>query len=104
MGTNVGGSTRIGLLRSCMTIRNQPTECFTQSLTAEWALSLIFIFFGCVCLTTALAVTILSQWQRGFEKYSRWAGFQLPNNYTVGISYIFFVMAIWITVISELFA
>ena len=144
------GSTRIGLLRSCMTIRNKPTECFTQSLTVEWAFSLIFIFLGCVCLTTALAVTIISQWERGVERYSRWAGFfaviffclaailfpvgfsineiggapfqvslilqnyllvnsktiflQLPNNYTVGISYIFFVMAIWITVISELFA
>ena len=114
-----------------MTIRNKPTECFTQTLTVEWAFSLIFIFCGCVCLTSALAVTIISQWERSVEKYSRWAGFfaviffclaailfpvgfsideiggapfQLPNNYTVGISYIFFVMAIWITVISELFA
>ena len=69
------GSTRIGLLRSCMTIRNKPTECFTQSLTVEWAFSLIFIFLGCVCLTTALAVTIISQWERGVERYSRWAGF-----------------------------
>ena len=30
--------------------------------------------------------------------------FQLPNNFTVGLSYIFFVMAIWITLVSELFA
>ena len=29
--------------------------------------------------------------------------YQLPNNFQVGLSYIFFVMALWITVISELF-
>ena len=30
--------------------------------------------------------------------------YQLPSSYQVGISYIFFVLALWITVISELFA
>ena len=32
------------------------------------------------------------------------APYQLPNSSQVGLSYIFFVMALWITVISELFA
>ena len=32
------------------------------------------------------------------------APYQLPNSYQVGIAYIFFVMALWVTVISELFA
>jgi len=30
--------------------------------------------------------------------------YQLPNSFQVGLSYIFFVLALWITVISELFA
>lgn len=30
--------------------------------------------------------------------------YQLPNSHQVGISYILFVLALWITVISELFA
>lgn len=30
--------------------------------------------------------------------------YQLPNSHQVGISYIMFVLALWITVISELFA
>jgi lariat debranching enzyme len=30
--------------------------------------------------------------------------YQLPNSFTVGFSYIFFVLALWTTVISELFA
>jgi len=30
--------------------------------------------------------------------------YQLPSSYHVGISYIFFVLALWITVVSELFA
>lgn len=30
--------------------------------------------------------------------------YQLPNSHQVGIAYILFVLALWITVISELFA
>jgi lariat debranching enzyme len=30
--------------------------------------------------------------------------YQLPNSHQVGVSYILFVLALWITVISELFA
>merc|ERR1712061_447687 len=124
------GSTRIGLLRSCMTLRNRPTECFVQNLTPEWALSLICIFSGCLCLTTTLGLIIVTQWDRSLQQYARWFGFlaviffclaailfpigfsineiggapyQLPSNFSVGISYIFFVMSIWITVVSELF-
>lgn len=73
--SNVGGSTRIGLLRTCMTIRNRSTQCFSQDLTVEWTFALIFIFSGCVCLTTALGLTVAAQWDRTVERYSRWAGF-----------------------------
>ncbi|RWS23605.1 hypothetical protein B4U80_09598 [Leptotrombidium deliense] len=30
--------------------------------------------------------------------------YQLPSSHQVGISYIFFVLSLWITVVSELFA
>lgn len=30
--------------------------------------------------------------------------YQLPNSHQVGLSYIMFVLALWITVVSELFA
>lgn len=30
--------------------------------------------------------------------------YQLPNSHQVGISYILFVLSLWVTVISELFA
>ena len=58
-----------------MTIRNRQTQCFAQDLTLEWTFSLIFIFCGCVCLTSTLGLTIAAQWDRSVERYSRWAGF-----------------------------
>lgn len=30
--------------------------------------------------------------------------YQLPSSHQVGISYIFFILALWLTVVSELFA
>lgn len=32
------------------------------------------------------------------------SAYQLPASFRIGMSYIFFVLALWITVISELFA
>ncbi|EEB09991.1 conserved hypothetical protein [Pediculus humanus corporis] len=73
----------------------------------------------------------ISYWDANIITYARWVGFtsmvlfcmaaiifpmgfhideiggqpyQLPNSHQVGLSYILFVMALWITVISELFA
>ena len=65
-----------------MTLRNRPTECFVQNLTPEWALSLICIFSGCLCLTTTLGLIIVTQWDRSLQQYARWFGF-LAGKYLV---------------------
>ena len=71
-----------------MTIRNRQTQCFAQDLTLEWTFSLIFIFCGCVCLTSTLGLTIAAQWDRSVERYSRWAGF-LAGTYEYLICLLF---------------
>ncbi len=50
------------------------------------------------CLAAVIFPCGFSMEQIGGEAY------QLPGNYQVGISYIFFVMSLWLTVVSELFA
>ena len=50
------------------------------------------------CLAAVIFPIGFNMDQIGGEAY------QLPSSYQVGISYIFFVLALWITVISELFA
>jgi len=88
------------------------------------------IFLGSVGLTTTLVLLLASIWERGCITFARYIGFvsmilyclaavvfpmgfyipqiggeayQLPNSHEVGFSYILFVLALWITVISELF-
>jgi hypothetical protein len=56
--------------------------------------SLVVLF----CLAAVIFPLGFSMSEIGGEPY------QLPNSYQVGLSYIFFVLALWITVISELFA
>ncbi|XP_014608121.1 uncharacterized protein C16orf52 homolog A isoform X2 [Polistes fuscatus] len=123
--TDVGGDTRLGLMLSCMTLYNRPQVCYTPDLKPEWLLALIFILVGCILITTTIILLISSHWDRNVIPYARWVGFtatavlfpmgfyideiggqpyQLPNSHQVGISYILFVLALWITVISELFA
>lgn len=129
--TDVGGETRLGLMWTCMTLYNRPYQCFTPELQPEWLLALICIFVGCICITTAIILLASSNWDRDVIPYARWVGFtamvlfclaavifplgfhideiggqpyQLPNSHQVGFSYIMFVLALWITVISELFA
>ena len=97
----------------------------------EWLLALICIFVGCICITTTIILLASSTWDRNVIPYARWVGFtamvlfclaavifplgfhtdeiggqayQLPNTYKIGVSYITFVLALWITVVSELFA
>lgn len=125
------GETRLGLMWTCMTLYNRPQVCFTPELQPEWLLALICIFVGCICITTAIILLASSNWDRDVIPYARWVGFtamvlfclaavifplgfhvdeiggqpyQLPNSHQVGFSYIMFVLALWITVISELFA
>ena len=127
---NMTGETRLGLTRTCLTLYNRPQTCFTPTLNPEWLFTFVAIFGGCVCLTTSIVLIIASHWDRTVAPYAKWFGFaavivfclasivfplgftvdeiggvpyQLPNNFQVGLSYIFFVMALWITVISELF-
>ena len=50
------------------------------------------------CLAAVLFPVGFDMDQIGGTKY------QLPNNFQVGISYIFFILALWLTVVSELFA
>ena len=159
------GDTRLGLMRTCLTLHNRPQQCYNSELNSSWLFTLIAIFAGCICLTITIVLMIVSHWDRTVAPYAKWIGFsagnfpfkncferngskilydyqfrkyyniyfiyfsvilfclasivfpigfsvdeiggapyQLPNSSQVGLSYIFFVMALWITVISELFA
>nr|CAD7575046.1 unnamed protein product [Timema californicum] len=125
------GNTRLGLMWTCMRLHNRPQVCFPPNLQPEWLLTLVCIFVGCICITTTIIMLALSHWDRNVVPYARWVGFtamvlfclaavifpmgfhvdeiggqpyQLPNSHQVGVSYILFVLALWITVISELFA
>ena len=157
------GDTRLGLMRTCLTLNDRPQECYNSELNTPWLFTLVAIFSGCICLTVTIVLMVISHWDRTVGPYAKWIGFsagkkdkylifitiginfnisflskriinlylfsvilfclasivfpigfsvdeiggapyQLPNSSQVGLSYIFFVMALWITVISELFA
>uniref|UniRef100_A0A0K8TKB7 Putative conserved plasma membrane protein n=1 Tax=Tabanus bromius TaxID=304241 RepID=A0A0K8TKB7_TABBR len=129
--TDEGGEIKLGLMWTCMTLYNRPQVCFTPELQPEWLLSLVFISVGCICITVTIILLASSNWDRNVIPYARWVGFtamvlfclaavvfplgfrieeiggqpyQLPNTYKIGISYIMFILALWITVASELFA
>ncbi|KAH8364362.1 uncharacterized protein C16orf52 homolog A [Drosophila suzukii] len=125
------GDIRLGLMWTCMTLYNRPQVCYTPDLQPEWLIALICIFVGCICVTTTVILLASSSCNRNVIPYARWVGFtamvlfcmaavvfplgfhveeiggqayQLPNTFKIGISYIMFVLALWITVVSELFA
>ncbi|KAH8360474.1 uncharacterized protein C16orf52 homolog A [Drosophila serrata] len=125
------GDIRLGLMWTCMTLYNRPQVCYTPDLQPEWLVALICIFMGCICVTTTVILLASSSCNRNVISYARWVGFtamvlfcmaavvfplgfhieeiggqayQLPNTFKIGISYIMFVLALWITVVSELFA
>ncbi|XP_064459814.1 uncharacterized protein C16orf52 homolog B-like [Ornithodoros turicata] len=129
--SDVGGSLRLGLLQTCVSGGSRRTACFPPRLQPEWLLTLVCILVGCICVTAATVLLALSRWSVRVLPYARWMGFsamllfclaavifpigftmdeiggepyQLPSSHQVGLSYIFFVLALWITVISELFA
>lgn len=116
---------------SCITIYNRKSTCSTPQLSTEWLITLILILIGCILLFTVVVLLIASRWDRQVIFYARWIGFtamvifclaavifplgfyvesigglayQLPSSHQVGISYIFFILALWLTVVSELFA
>jgi modulator of smoothened protein len=115
----------------CLTLFRRNQFCHAPLLSTEWLISLILIFLGGICISTAVILLFASRWDRNVIFYARWIGFiamvvfclaavifplgfyvqeiggmayQLPNSHQVGIGYIFFILALWITVISELFA
>ncbi|KAH8267959.1 hypothetical protein KR018_009322 [Drosophila ironensis] len=125
------GDIRLGLMWTCMTLYNRPQVCYTPDLQPEWFIALVCIFTGCICVTTTVILLASSSCNRNVIPYARWVGFtamvlfcmaavvfplgfhveeiggqayQLPNTFKIGISYIMFVLALWITVVSELFA
>ncbi|XP_013384337.1 uncharacterized protein C16orf52 homolog isoform X2 [Lingula anatina] len=111
---------------------NDNMRCFTpHPLRFEWVLTFILIVLGILFVSATVVLHAVSYWKEAVIKVARWLGFvgmllfcnaaiifpvafdmaqvggkafHLPNNFQVGISYIFFVLALWITVISELFA
>lgn len=130
--SDVGGRTYIGLLKTCLKIYDRPQICFSPSpMRIEWLLTFACVILGIICVSITIILLVVSHWKYRVMKFARWLGFvamilfcqaavifptgfnieqiggepyQLPNNYQVGISYIFFVLALWITVVSELFA
>ena len=66
----------------------------SQPLQKKYFLISVIVF----CLAAVLFPVGFDMDQIGGTKY------QLPNNFQVGISYIFFILALWLTVVSELFA
>ncbi|KAK3863534.1 hypothetical protein Pmani_024243 [Petrolisthes manimaculis] len=131
--SDIGGDTRLGLLWTCETLHNRPQVCYTPSLGGAWLVTLGCVLLGCGCVTVTIIFLALSHCRLNLNvmTYARWAGFtamvlfclaavvfpmgfhveeiggepyQLPNSFQVGYSYIFFVLALWMTVVSELFA
>lgn len=129
--SDVNGNMRLGLTQHCQVIYGREEICTFPRLSLEWMLTLILISFGIVCLSVTCVLQILSHWKRNAIKYARWIAFtamtlfclaavifpvgfaieeiggqpyKLPNQTQVGSSYVLFILAIFFTVISELFA
>lgn len=60
---------------SCITLYNRPQVCFTPDLQPEWLLASIFIFIGCICITTTVILLASSHFDRNVIPYARWVGF-----------------------------
>ncbi|XP_046345101.1 uncharacterized protein C16orf52 homolog A-like [Haliotis cracherodii] len=128
--TSVAGNMRLGLTRQCQMIHGRPEICTSPRLSTEWMFSFICIVGGILCLTATCALLFASHWRRATVRYSRWLAFigmtlfclaaivfpvgfhideiggqpyKLPNHTQVGSSYVLFIMAIFFTIISELF-
>ncbi|ROT73337.1 putative uncharacterized protein C16orf52-like A [Penaeus vannamei] len=102
--SDIGGDTRLGLLWTCETLYNRSQVCYAPSLGgaclyimayARWVGFTAMVLF---CLAAVVFPMGFYVEEIGGEPY------QLPNSFQVGYSYIFFVLALWMTVVSELFA
>ena len=130
----MAGETRFGLIQSCITLYGRNPNCFIPEDTPkEWIISLSLIIIGILFVSLTIGLLIMSGYgmRHYILSYARWTGFtgmclfcvagviipmgfydkkiggeayQLPSSFQVGVSYIFFVLAIWMSVVSELFA
>ncbi|KAK6170728.1 hypothetical protein SNE40_019044 [Patella caerulea] len=128
--TNVAGHMRLGLTRQCQIIHGRPEICVFPNLSKEWMFTFICILAGILCITLTCFLLFASHWKREATKYARWIAFigmtlfclaaivfpigfhideiggrpyKLPNHTQVGSSYVLFILAIFFTIISELF-
>ncbi|XP_072029986.1 uncharacterized protein C16orf52 homolog A-like [Amphiura filiformis] len=124
-------SLKIGLTSQCLTIFGRDQVCLAPTLSPEWIATLFFIVAGIICLTTTCVLLPFSQGRLTVLKYARWTAFsamvlfclaalifpigfyideiggepyKLPRTVQVGSSYVMFVISIFLTIISELFA
>jgi len=122
---------KLGLMSTCQKIGNRAPICTSPSLSAEWTCTLVFIMLGIFCLSGTCVLLVASRWYRSSTQHARWIAFvgmvlfclaalvfpigfyvdeiggrpyKLPASTQVGSSYVLFVMSIFFTIISELFA
>jgi len=130
----VGGETRLGLLYTCEKLNNKEQRCYVDMRHGVWFCTLAFVLNGCAFVTLTVLLWLMSLYNADTQRThdaARKFGFtamilfcfaavifpmgfnmeeiggepyQLPNNFQVGYSYIFFVLSLWMTVVSELFA
>lgn len=124
-------SMKIGLTSQCLTIFGRDQVCLAPNLSPEWVATLIFIVGGILCLTVTCVLLLFSHRKAIILEYARWIAFsamvmfclaalifpigfyvdeiggepyKLPKTVQVGSSYVMFVISIFLTIISELFA
>jgi small-conductance mechanosensitive channel len=122
---------RIGLTSQCLTIFGRDPVCLATNLSPEWEATLVFIILGILCLTITCVLLAVSLKKSSVLDYARWVAFcamiffciaalifpvgfymdeiggepyKLPTTVKVGSSYVMFILAIFLTIISELFA
>jgi len=127
----VNAGMRLGLTQMCQIIGKRDPICTYPALSVEWMCTLVFIVLGIACLTTTCLLLLSSHWHRRVTPHARWIAFvgmvlfclaalvfpigfyvdeiggrpyKLPASTQVGSSYVLFVMSIFFTIISELFA
>ncbi|XP_033119047.1 uncharacterized protein C16orf52 homolog A-like [Anneissia japonica] len=125
------GNMKFGLTKQCQTIYGRKPICLPPSLCPEWQVTLSFIIVGVICLTATCLLLFYSLKKVEMLKIARWTAFvgmvvfciaalifptgfyveeiggepyKLPDSVSVGPSYIMFIMSIFLTIVSLLFA
>ncbi|XP_071963624.1 modulator of smoothened protein-like [Antedon mediterranea] len=125
------GDMKFGLTKQCQTIYGRSPICMPPSLCPEWKITLTFIIIGIACLTMTCFFLLYSLKKVAMLKVARWTAFvgmvvfciaalifptgfyveeiggepyKLPDSVSIGTSYIMFIMSIFLTIVSLLFA